>query len=154
MKAISVTALVLLALVLTACGGSSKSSNPAPRGVDGFWTINLHNPDGSLALVFNANLTQAGGSSLNISNFSVFTPSPCFTSSTSQSATFTVTGASGGFQTGPFTMTVSTIFGTAVENVATLTGTREPDGRISGTWTLTGLSGCNGTGTLLMMLPE
>jgi hypothetical protein len=152
MKRIGVTVLTLLTVVLTACGGGS--STPAPKSINGFWTAGLQNPDGSYAMVFNAVLAPGSGSALNISNFLIMSPSSCFTSTTSQSGTFTVTGSSGGYQTGPFTMTVSTIFGTAVENVATLTGTRDSNGRISGNWTLTGFAGCNSSGTFLMTPPE
>ncbi len=152
MKTISLTCLLLLAFVFSACGGSST---PAAKSINGFWTADLQNPDGSHALVFNAVLAPGNGSALNISNFSIMSPSPCFTSTTSQSGTFTATGSSGGYQTGPFTMTISTIFGTAVENVATLTGTRDRNGRMSGNWTLTGFAGCNsGSGTFLMTLPQ
>lgn len=151
MKTIRLTCLILLALVLTACGGSSSA---APKGINGFWTADLQNPDGSHALGFNANLATSSGPALNISNFSVLSPSPCFTSTTGQSGTFTVTGSSGGYQTGPFTMTVTTIFGTAAENVVTLTGTRNSSGTITGNWTLTGFAGCNsGSGTFVMTLP-
>ena len=40
-----------------------------------------------------------------------------------------------------------------VENVLTLNGTRNSDGRISGTWTLTGLSECSGGGIYTMTAP-
>ncbi len=141
---------MMLAMVLGSCGGSS---GPAPKSIDGFWIAQLKNPDGTLGLMFTTNLTQGSGSALGISNFSITSPSPCFTSITGQSGTFTATGSSGGYQTGPFAMTVSTAFGTAVENVDTLTGTRNSDGSITGNWTLTGLAGCNSTGTFLMTPP-
>jgi len=152
MKRIGVTSLVLLTLVLSACGGGSSTS--APKSINGFWTADLQNPDGLHALVFNADLAQGSGAALTISNFAIMSPSPCFVSTTSQSGTFTATGNSGGFQPGPFTMTVSTILDTEVENVATLTGTRDSNGRISGNWTLTGFAGCNSGGTFLMTLPQ
>jgi hypothetical protein len=113
----------------------------------------LVNPDGTAAYTFSATLAQSTGSTVNISSFGFTSAAPCFTGPLGQTATFMVTGHSGGFQTGPFGMNVSTAFGTQVENVLTLDGTRGSDGKISGTWTLAGLSGCSGGGSYTMSAP-
>jgi hypothetical protein len=142
--------LALLAFFLVSCG----SGSPAKK-IDGVWNASLQNPDGSVAYTFGATLAQNTGSTVNVSSFSFTSPAPCFTAPLGQTATFTASGHSGGFEIGPFGMSVSTAFMTMQENVLTLTGTRNSDGKISGTWTLTGLSGCSGGGpyTMTALLP-
>jgi hypothetical protein len=54
--------------------------------------------------------------------------------------------------TGTFEMTISTMF-PALNNVVTLTGNRTGDGTISGTWVLTGQTGCSGNGTFTLSPP-
>jgi hypothetical protein len=52
-------------------------------------------------------------------------------------------------------MTITTVFPAGMNNVLTLQGTRNGDGSISGTWTLTGLTGCTGeNGTFQMLQPH
>ena len=150
MNRVGVVFLILLASLLAACG----STRP-PKVIDGTWNANLQNPDHTAAYTFSSTLNQGTGSTVTVINF-VFTASaPCFSSPTGQSATFAATGHAGGYQTGPFAMTISTALGSPVENVLTLSGTRNADGRISGTWTLTGASGCSGSGkyTMQTLLP-
>lgn len=139
----------LLTLILAACGGSGA----APKNLDGFWMANLTNQDGSQAYQFGATLSQSSGPAINVSGFGFINSAPCFSSPTGQNATFSVTGHSGGYQTGSFNMTISTALGVDVENVITLTGQRNSDGTISGKWTLTGLSGCSGGGNYTMHAP-
>jgi hypothetical protein len=138
MKFARIAALVEISLLMAACGSSSRSIN-------GPWTAILLNPDQSQALGFGTNLSQSG-STINISNFAFGTfgnLSPCFASSTGQSATFAATGA--------ITMTVTTLFPQS-QNVLTLTGT-DKNGAITGTWNLTGLTGCSGSGAFTMNGP-
>ena len=90
---------------------------------------------------------------MTVSSFSFTSDAPCFTAPIGQTATFSVTGHAGGFEVGTFGMDVTTAMGTQVENVLALTGARAADGTISGTWTLTGLSGCSGNGTYTMTAP-
>ena len=145
MNRVGVIFLILLGSLLVGCG-----STRAPKVIDGTWNANLQNPDNTPAYTFSSTLNQGSGSTVTVINF-VFTASaPCFSSSTGQTATFSATGHAGGYQTGPFTMRISTALGVAVENVLTLNGTRNADGRISGTWTLTGASGCSGSGKYMM----
>lgn len=150
MKYISVTFLAFLAAILTSCGGSSTAKN-----ISGSWNASILNANGSSAYTFTTNLAQSGGTDVTVSSFGFTSPAPCFTALMGQAATFSVTGSSHGFQTGPFTMTVETALGTQVENILTLTGNRNSGGGISGTWSGTGFSGCTGSGTFSMsaMLP-
>ena len=144
-----VTSLVLLSCFLAACG----SSTPAKK-IDGMWNASLQNPDGSAAYTFMATLTQSTGPTVDVSNFVFTAAAPCFTDPMGQTATFNATGHSGGYEIGPFGMNIATARGTMVENILTLTGTRNSDGKISGTWTLTGLSGCSGGGSYTMTAPR
>jgi len=140
-----VTSLLLLSCLLAACG----SSRPAKK-IDGVWNANLQNPDGSVAYTFMATLTQSTGSNVEVSGFVFTATAPCFTDPMGQTAMFSATGHSGGFETGSFGMSIATARGTMVENTLTLDGTRGSDGKISGTWTLTGLAGCSGGGSYTM----
>jgi hypothetical protein len=136
--------LILSTAVLSSCGSSSSN-----KGIDGPWNASLVNPDQSAAFTYITVLAQGTGSTVNVTSFSFSGTVPCFASS-SQAATFSVTGHSSGFQTGPFTMTISTMFPQQQNNVLTLTGTRGSDGTITGTWSLAGLTGCSGNGTFSM----
>jgi hypothetical protein len=148
MKCARLISLALLAFFLVSCG----SNSPAKK-IDGVWNASLQNPDGSVAYTFTATLTQSTGSMVIVSNFGFTNPAPCFTAPLGQNATFTASGHSGGFETGPFGMSIGTALMTMQENVLTLNGTRNSDGKISGTWTLTGLSGCSGGGIYSMTAP-
>jgi len=137
--------LLLLAAIGTACG-----SNPIPKVIDGTWNASLLNSDSSVAYTFQTTLNQDTGSAVKVIRFTFTSDAPCFTAPMGQTATFSATGHSRDFQTGPFSMNIATAMGTMVENVLTLNGTRNADGGISGTWTLTGLSGCSGSGNYTM----
>lgn len=145
MKLALLSCLFSAALLSVACG-----SSPKPRVIDGAWNASLKNSDSSSAYTFITTLNQNTGSKVDVSGFLFMDSAPCFPSQTGQTATFSATGHSKGFQTGPFTMVISTTFGTQVENVLTLSGIRNSDGTITGTWTLTGLTGCSGDGTYAM----
>jgi hypothetical protein len=137
MKRIRVTASAAISLVLAACGSS-------PQNINGGWNALLINPDGTTAFVRRADLAQGGGTTVNVSNFGFAGAPARFANQTGENATFASTGSSNGVQTGNFMMTISSLFpGAQNNNVVTLQGTRKSDGSISGTWTLTGLSGCN-----------
>ena len=137
--------LLLWSSFLTACGSSSKS-----RVIDGAWNASLLNSDSSVAYTFQTTLNQDTGTAVKVIRFDFTSNARCFTAPIGQSATFSATGHSRGFQTGPFGMTITSAQGTMVEDVLTLRGTRNADGNISGTWTLTGLGGCSGNGNYTM----
>jgi hypothetical protein len=136
--------LWLIALILTAWGAS-----PAKK-IDGTWNASWLNSNSSVAYTFAATPAQGNGTTVNVSNFNFTSAAPCFTVPLGQSATFSATGHSGGYQTGPFGMSIDTGLMTPVGNVLTLTGTRNADGSISGKWTLTGLSRCSTSGSYNM----
>jgi hypothetical protein len=137
MKFAGIAALVGISLLMAACGSS-------PQNINGNWNAVLVNPDQSTAFGFVTNLNQSR-STVNVSNFSFEnfgTLSQCFANPTGQSATF---------NSGASTMTITTLFPTS-QNVLTLTGT-DKNGAITGTWSLTGLTGCGGSGAFTMNGP-
>jgi hypothetical protein len=132
-------------MLLASCGGNSTV-------VNGHWDANLSNPDTSTALAFSAQFMQQSGTAVTVSNFSFNQTSSCFTGQTNKTATFTSTGNSNGVQTGNFGMTISTT-SQGAQNVLTMQGnlvSNQTNEKITGTWSLTGVSGCNGGGTFLI----
>ena len=139
--------LMMLLLTMVACGGGSAAN------VNGFWIGQAWNSDQTLAFTFTATLSQGNGTAVSVTKFNFGAPMMCFPPAPTESATFTRSGSANGVQTGAFNMTVSTLSMTAVNNTLTLTGTRGPDGKITGTWNSTGQSGCSGSGTFEMNIP-
>lgn len=139
--------ILLLAPTLIACG-----SGPS-KNINGNWDASLVNSNSSAAYTFNTVLAQGTGGTVSVTNFSFSSPAPCFPDGMGQTATFSATGSSNGYQTGPFQMTITTLFPQATNNVLQLNGTRNSDGSISGQWTVTGLTGCPASGTFTMTPP-
>jgi hypothetical protein len=146
-KRISMIALLALALTLAGCGGSGSGSG----NINGTWTATLTNTDQSTAYSFSATFTQGSGSALRIANFMFTSAGPCFASEpTSETGTFSLSGNSNGNVTGAFGMTITTVFPINTNNVLTLQGT-VGGSKISGTWTLTGETGCSGSGNFTVV---
>jgi hypothetical protein len=137
---------IVIALVLgftLGCGSDhSKSSD-----INGNWNATLTSAGNQTVLAFATSLKANGDSSLNISNFHFTTDSPCFVSDETESGSFTVNGDFDGNVKGKFGMTVQS--GDPAGNALALSGTDDGN-TISGTWTLTGGSGCTGNGTFAM----
>lgn len=143
MNKFGVISLTLLALIFSGCAQNAKTIN-------GTWQARLLNPDGSLGYVFTAGLTQSSGSTVNVSSFSFNSSAPCFSGPLGPDATFSATGSSNGYQTGPFQMTIDNNNIPIATNASlTLNGNRTSDGSISGSWAVTG-SGCPGSGSFTM----
>jgi len=142
MKKTTVANLFGMLLVLASCGGGKT-----PSTINGHWAAILQTSNGAGPFGFTALLTQDSGTSVAVSNF-VFTSSDsCFTSQTVESATFSTTGN----LSGPFGMTVTSQG--SQSNVLTIQGSLKSNSaneNITGTWTLTGASGCSGIGTFVM----
>jgi hypothetical protein len=137
---------VLLALGLTMSGCGSGNGAPGSGNINGTWTATLTDTGGSPAYTFSTSFTQGSGSTLNITNFTFTSTGPCFASyQTSETGSFGLMGNFNGNVTGTFDMTITTMFPGATNNVLTLQGT-VTGGTISGNWTLTGGSGCSGSG--------
>ncbi len=150
MKLIGLACLCLSIFATLGCGGGASSS----LNLNGAWSAQLNNSGGT-AFAFGATLTQGMGNTVTISNF-LFGNSPiCLSSPNSEAATFQKTGSFQNIPTGPFHMTISTMFSGAQNNVLTLDGNvaagQNVLEHISGTWTLTGQSGCSDSGTFSMI---
>jgi len=144
MRQTGIIGVVAFALVMAGCGGSNGTSN-----INGNWTATLTTSGGTPALAFNTSFTQGSGTTLNVVNFSFTTSGSCFGSQqVTETGSFGFTGNFNGHVSGEFGMTVET---TGVEkDVLTLQGTVN-NGKITGTWTLTGtLASCTGSGNFTM----
>jgi len=143
LKTTGIAVLLAFIFLLAACGNGSNGGN-----INGSWTASLTNPDGSPAFAFATNFTQGSGDSLNIVNFNFTTSGSCFTSPTTETGSFVLSGDFNGNVSGKFQLTISTEF-PSQNNVLTLDGTVNGNS-VTGTWTLTGLTGCSGNGSFTM----
>jgi hypothetical protein len=133
MKHFATAFIVSLTLVLLACGGSSNNTD----ALTGNWTAALLNPDGTRAFGFTTTLNQ-NGQSVNVTKFSLISPSSCFAPGTAATALFTLIDNTHGVTSGTLLMTVQS--GPSNPNGANtlaLQGTLVGNS-ISGSWTLTG----------------
>jgi hypothetical protein len=153
MHKLGMTALLTLALIMGACG--SNGSGSGSGNINGSWNASLTDANGSPAFAFVTTFTQSSGASLSVTSFSFTSDSPCFSSGqTSETGSFGFTGDFNGNVNGTFAMTITTVFPGTTNNVLTLNGTVAGK-KITGTWTLTGQSGCSGNGnfTITALLP-
>jgi hypothetical protein len=144
MLRIGIAALLALGFMLGGCGSSS------PQTINGSWTATL---TGTQSFGFKATLEQGSGSAVTVTSIALTTAMPCFTTSFApESATYTSSGLVNGNLTGPFSLSITTLFPEQNQNVLTLQG--NVNGRtITGAWTLTGgvSTGCSpGSGNFTM----
>ena len=139
-------ALALLAFVCLSFAGCGSSMNPA--NINGTWNATLTSTgSGNPIFQFGTSLVVNGDGSLSITNFTFNTSSPCFVSGETESGSFTLSGNFNGQVNGSFGFTVKS--GSPAGNTLTLSGTASGN-TISGNWTLTGGTGCTGSGTFVM----
>jgi len=136
-----------MALALAACGGGNSQKDM----LTGNWTAALSDASGSPALAFTTSLHQSSGSStVNVTNLSFTTNQSCFSSSSTATGAFVLSGNFNGQTNASFQMTVQSGTTAANSNLLTLQGS-DHNNVISGTWTLTGVtSGCAGSGNFTM----
>ncbi len=143
MKQIGIVATLVFALVTGGCGMGHDGGN-----INGNWTATLMNTGGTPTFAFTTSFTQSSGSDLNVVNFTFTTPGSCFDSQqTTETGSFSLAGNFNGQVSGSFGMTIRTTG--ATDDVLTLQGTVN-NGRITGTWTLTGSTSCTGNGNFTM----
>ena len=136
--------LLTLAFLLAGCGSGSSSGN-----INGGWTATLTNPNGQTEFAFTTNFTQGSGNNLNIVNFTFTTAGTCFSGdTTTQTGSFSFSGDFNGHVTGTLGMTITTQ-SLPTNNVLALQGAVSGN-TITGSWTLTGATGCSGNGTFTM----
>ena len=140
MYKLAITTLLALGLTLTGCGAGAGNIN-------GTWTANLITPPGGTPIfAFQTTVAGGGGGAFQITSFTFTTAGPCFTGDAlTETGTVSLSGNYNGHVAGSFGLIISTMFPVAANNVLTLTGT-VADKTITGTWTLTGSTGCSGNG--------
>jgi hypothetical protein len=143
MKKFAVVVLLAAGIAMMGCG--SNSSNHG--NINGTWNATLTDTSNATVFSFGTNLVVNGDGTLAVTNFSFSTNSPCFVSGGSETGSFALSGDFNGNVTGTFGFTVQS--GSPVGDTLTLTGTANGN-TISGTWTLTGGTGCTGNGNFVM----
>jgi hypothetical protein len=142
MRFIGVLCVLTVGVLLSACGNSSSGN------INGNWSAMLTNSDGTPAFAFTTAFTQGSGTNLNVTHFSFTTSGSCFGSETvTETGSFGFTGNFNGNVSGAFGMTISATNNPS--DLLTLQGTVS-NGKITGTWTLTGSTSCTGSGTFTM----
>lgn len=145
MKMYAIPCLVIVGLMLSACGGGSSTNG----NINGTWAAVLTDPNNTTgpAFDFKTSFTQSSGSNLNIVSLSITTENDaCFGSAGTPTGTFGLSGDFNGNVSGTFGMIIPSTNPSG--NTLTLNGT-VANSVISGTWTLTG-TGCTGQGTFTM----
>ncbi len=156
MKKLAILALLALEVAVCGCGNTSTNAAQVPTtSANGTWEAILSGGEGQagvLNFVTQFNVGEGGGT-LDITSFSFLTAGPCFTNVT-ENGSAVLTTSSTNQVTGTLSYTVTgggstlTLDGTAVtgtSNKGVLSG-----GAVSGTWTLSGGTGCTGSGTFIM----
>ncbi len=152
MRNLALLGLLALVLSLIGCGTSTPST---VKTADGTWESALIGSDAGVG-VFNfiTRFSVGTGGSLSVSYLSFLTTGPCFpVSGDMASGSFNVT-ATGTSPAANFQFTVQS-GSNSLAMTGTATGTTDSSGNItwstiSGTWTLTGGTGCAGSGTFTM----
>jgi len=152
MRNLAILGLLALELMLIGCGSSTSST---VKTANGTWESALIGSDAGVG-VFNfiTQFSVGTGGTLSVSYLSFLTTGPCFPiSGDTASGSFDVT-ASGTTPAANFQFTVQSGSNT-LTMTRTAAGTTESPGnitwwKITGTWTLTGGTGCAGSGTFTM----
>jgi hypothetical protein len=137
-----VVGMALGSLSMTGCG---TSANPA--SINGVWNATLLGTNQETMFTFGTSLVVNADGTLSITNFQFSTNSPCFVSGESESGSFTLSGNFDGQVNGTFNFIVKS--GSPSGNTLSLTGTATGN-TISGNWTLSGGTGCTGSGNFTM----
>ncbi len=139
-KQFALATLLALGLTLTGCGKSAGN-------IDGNWVANLTSPPGGTPVfAFQTNFTGSGGGAFTITSLSFTTSGTCFnTPPFTEVGTVSLTGDYNGHVTGAFGLSITTKFSSGTNNVLNLTGAVK-NNTITGTWVLSGSTGCSGNG--------
>ena len=170
MKKLAILALLALELAVGGCGRNNTPQNSSTTTVNGNWEALLSGGTGAasqLNFVTTFTVTDTVGANnqpLDITGFSFFNAGACFANSVGAStwtgnATLNTSGTNQVTGTMNFTVTSVIPAGNSLALTGNVTGTSNgtttttgtlSNGVVSGTWTLTGGSGCAGTGTFIM----
>lgn len=141
-KQFALAAVLALGAILAEC-----ESNHHSNSINGTWNATLLGNNSSTIFAFDTSLEQNSDGSVTVVNFKFSSSSPCFVSGQTETGSFTLRGNPNGPMSGKFGMTVDS--GIPSGNTLALVGTAAGSS-ISGNWTLTGSSGCSGSGTFSM----
>jgi hypothetical protein len=140
LRQFGIAAILVMGFVLAGCGNNGSGN------INGNWTATLTNPDTTPAFAFTTTFTGANAGALTISSFSFTTSGTCFASgTTTEAGTVSLSGNYNGSVTGSFGMTITDMLPGGVSNALALDG-KVAGNTITGTWSLTGGSGCTGNG--------
>lgn len=142
MRMFGMTMLVAVGLMLAGCGSNTHVAG----SINGNWTATLTSsgPDTFTFITF---LTGHADGSLGSSNFSfTVNNTDCFPSTTTQAGSFVLQGNFNGKVMGSFHYIITGAEG----SILTLDGMVK-NGQITGTWTLSGSTGCSGNGNFTMV---
>jgi hypothetical protein len=135
--------LTLVGITLVGCG--ANSANPA--NINGNWNATLIDTNNTTLFQFGTSLVVNGDGTLSIANFQFNSNEACFPQGETEAGSFTLSGNFNGQVSGKFGLTIQSE--SPANNTLTLSGTAT-GGTISGTWTLTGGTGCTGNGSFTM----
>jgi len=150
-----VAMLLLVTLMLNGCNSSSTPTAQTSAG--GVWSADLPGGTGEASgFSFNTQFTVNGDGSLSITFFQFLTAGTCFPVSggTESGSMVLTTNTSTNTVTGTFTYTVQAQGNTLTLNgtvTGTASGTTLSGGSITGSWAVTGDTGCNATGDSFTM---
>jgi hypothetical protein len=154
MRNLALVGLLALELMVTGCG-SSHSTTSTTQSANGIWESALVGSDvGTGVFNFTTTFTVGGDGSLSVTYFSFLTTGPCFPlTGDSTSGSFNVT-STGTTPAATFTFSVQS-GGNNLSLKGTATGTSDSSGNvtwtsITGSWGLTGGTGCAGSGSFTM----
>ena len=139
-KLLASVTLLALGLTLTGCGNSKGN-------IDGNWATTLTSPPGGTPVfAFNTNFTGSGGGAFTVTSLTFTTAGTCFANPPfTEVGTVSLSGNYNGNVAGSFGLTITTQFSSGTNNVLALNGAVK-NNTITGTWTLTGSTGCSGNG--------
>jgi len=126
--------------------GCSSGNGSNSTNVNGTWSASLtDSQSGQTTYAFTTTLTEVSGGSVSISNFTFTSTGSCFVEGqTTESGTFTLSGDFNGNVKGTFGMTIQSTTGGGPQ--LTLQGGVGSNNTITGTWSLSGATGCSGSG--------
>jgi hypothetical protein len=136
--------LTFVGATLVGCGSSSN-----PANINGNWNAALvDSSNGQTQWNFATSLVVNGDGTLSVSNFQFSSSGEsCFVDGETETGSFTLSGNFNGQVSGKFGLNV--LSNSPSDNTLALSGT-VTGSTISGTWTLTGGTGCSGNGSFTM----
>lgn len=142
---------IAFSLTLLGCG----SNQVKPADLSGNWTATLLKPNGATAFTVSLSITEVGNTVLNVTSVAFKPATSCFQSQISASGIVRLVSSGYGyyssFGTTAMSLSVKGLASGGGTSTLNLQGTVNPDGTVSGMWTLTGVpTTCSGSGAFTM----